>query len=248
MSGRIGRPDITEYISRQIADRLDVSDADTVVDVGCGDGSFLAMAFERGVLSSHLYGILPTEEEVGRVASRLSTEYGVAAGRVVMQGLADSIALANETATKLVCNGVFLLLPNREAFESSLAELWRVTRPGGKVLIGEIPEVDEAAIAGTATETQKPRNAAHRAYRVFKVFGIREVLARLTRRLALIFGRERIVVVPSTSTTWLPPEEFEGIAGKLGFSIVDRYRSPLLDELKNPMASSTRWNFILEKR
>src|SRR5688572_12948737 len=69
MSGRGVHTAITAHVNQEIASRLGFGAGDTVVDVGCGDGSLLvqlAGTIERGI------GVVPTPEE----AERLRREHG----------------------------------------------------------------------------------------------------------------------------------------------------------------------------
>ena len=41
LSGRMGRPDLTNFINRQIINKLFIDCDDVVIDIGCGDGTLL---------------------------------------------------------------------------------------------------------------------------------------------------------------------------------------------------------------
>lgn len=48
-----------------LLEEMEVTEDDTILDIGCGDGSFLAdLAQEKGVTQSRMYGIETTEEAV----------------------------------------------------------------------------------------------------------------------------------------------------------------------------------------
>ena len=69
LSGRADRSDITAFISDYIYANLSINDGESLVDIGCGDGTFLSKFIDRNV---NAIGILPTNEEVLRVQEKFS--------------------------------------------------------------------------------------------------------------------------------------------------------------------------------
>ncbi len=101
---------------------------DTLVDIGCGDGTLLLLAKKLGV--SNATGLHATDEEASIVRNL---------GLEVRQGFTDSLPLPDESASSVVvCNNVLLVVP-REKIPASLREIYRVAKPGARILIGEIP-------------------------------------------------------------------------------------------------------------
>lgn len=59
----------TSFISDYIYANLSINDGESLVDIGCGDGTFLSKFIDRNV---NAIGILPTNEEVLRVQEKFS--------------------------------------------------------------------------------------------------------------------------------------------------------------------------------
>ena len=136
LSGRPGRPDLTQFVSQSILLEVDIKQADVLVDIGCGDGSLLKIAAPK-IFSG--IGILPTEEEVGRVRKNLVS----ASSKIrIQKGLVQQTKLDSAVADKIVCNGVIILLVEPEV-NIALRELVRIAKPGAVVFIGEVPQVNE---------------------------------------------------------------------------------------------------------
>src|SRR5258705_9768731 len=118
---------LTQHVQEQIVREVGLTADDTLVDIGCGDGTLLLLAKRLGV--SNTTGLHATEEEASIVRNL---------GLEVRQGFTDSLPLSDETASVVVCNNVLLVVP-REKIPASLREIYRVAKPGARILIGEIP-------------------------------------------------------------------------------------------------------------
>ena len=98
----------------------------TLLDAGCGTGGFLRWAAGTGAFE-RLIGFDPSEEAIGLARERVPTaELSV--------GGASAIAQPDATADIVVCNDVLQHIHDDE-LESSMAELVRVVRPGGAILV-----------------------------------------------------------------------------------------------------------------
>src|SRR6266496_3207941 len=135
------RPDkkaVTEFVNRQIMEMIELQPEDSLVDIGCGDGSLPRMAAGR---CTNAIGIVSTEEEQRRLAAEFPA-LSIKAGDV------QSLPLASQSASKVVCNATLLYLQSDSEVQAALCEIARIARPGATVLVGEIPKIDEYAHYG----------------------------------------------------------------------------------------------------
>lgn len=106
---------------------------ETVLDVGCGGGMDLLLAARRVGARGRAIGIDMTPEMLERAGAA-----ALAAGLSHVElhrGEAQSIPLPSEVADAVISNGVLNLTPDKnEAF----AEIARVLRPGGRLLLADI--------------------------------------------------------------------------------------------------------------
>lgn len=135
MSGRIGQPCVTKLINDNIIKAISPREGDTIVDIGCGDGSLLA-AIKETLNNVCLYGVLPTDEEVLRVQTERNNRIKFS------RGIATDTPLPSAIADKIVCNGVLIYVPRRK-YRVALSEFHRIVKPGGLVFIGELLETNE---------------------------------------------------------------------------------------------------------
>ena len=202
LSGRPGRLDLTNFVNQQIIKKMNIGNADVVIDIGCGDGTLLKLSAEfikRG------FGILPTDEEVYRVRSEMNGHY---TNIDIIKGSARSAPLASGLATKIVCNGVILLL-NKSEVGQALREIVRTSRPGALVWIGEIPSKDEFENRAYGDSITKWLMwvARHR--------GIKSFAANLLHICRSIITKEPFIIAPK-SNFYSHPDAFVRMAEDCG--------------------------------
>lgn len=246
LSGRDGRPDITAHVANSLADVMEISPPEIVADIGCGDGTFLKVAMKRGSVPERLRGVLPTQEEVQRVNNHLALEFPQLKSRIVVVGVSNSTSLLADSVDKCVCNGVFLLLPDAATAKSSLDEFARITRRGGMVLVGEVPDVDEVAVSSPLRSQHVNSSVLQRAWRVLVGSGVREVMLRLKKRLTVTFDRRVHLLSPPT-TFWISPRDFEEMAKSSGLMLIRKYHSPSLSLSGQPTENEYRWNYLFQR-
>jgi SAM-dependent methyltransferase len=115
--------------ARLVADATGVGPGDRVVDVGCGPGRFLREAAERG---AEAVGVEPSSQ-MRRLAS-WRTPASLREVVTVVEGTAERLPLDDRSAT-VAC--AVASLHHWADPDAGLAELRRVLRPGGRLLIAE---------------------------------------------------------------------------------------------------------------
>jgi ubiquinone/menaquinone biosynthesis C-methylase UbiE len=190
---------ITRRIQERILHEVALRPEDDLVDIGCGDGTLLRMAQALGVHSAT--GLLATEEEAA-IVRRL--------GLHVQQGFTDRLPLADESASVIVCNNVFLIVP-REKIPASLSEIYRVAKPGARIFVGEIPlepgpppEPEFATVRETLTY-------------LYREHGLRTCIGMLRRMTHWkLTGQPMIIHGGSTISFYCQPPEFTVMAEAAG--------------------------------
>lgn len=212
---------LTQRIHEQIVEAVELGPDDNVVDIGCGDGTLLRLAQEKGVHSA--LGLLATEEEVS-LARR--------AGLNVRQGLTHELPIADESASVVVCNNVLLVVP-RERIPASLREIRRIARPAARIFVGEIPSVQQKD--PTPQFSTRKELLSHLLHKQ----GMRAWLGML-RRIAWwqLTGQPAIIRTGTAVSFFATPEEFTLIAKEAGLEVVRYWQC---DHYK------TRNNFLLSK-
>jgi SAM-dependent methyltransferase len=240
LSGRPGRPDLTDHIGRAILDALPPAPVEVLVDVGCGQASLLQEAVRRGRIRRGL-GILPTDEEVTRVREHLRQAAGLDPGAIAIhRGTAAATGLPAEGADLVVCNGVLVLLCGPDEIRQALAELHRIARPGALLYLGEVPDADE--MAGKHYGDSIVRWLAW----VWRTQGWRRCLMQARVVITAALGSEPFVIAPKRVFFEAPEAFLERLRGH-GFEPVHHARHADIEPDGRPRPSPTRWNYLVRK-
>jgi ubiquinone/menaquinone biosynthesis C-methylase UbiE len=181
--------------------------SDRVVDVGCGDGSLLV---EIAPSVASAMGVAPTDEEVALLRrSHASIRFE--------RGLVEAMPFEDGCASRVICNGVLLLLPDAAAVRTALRELARITTRDGLVWVGEIPTIDELA---QRREASRSRTSLLRHH--FQAGGPREAFY-VARRMAkdIIAGRPHRQETARVFS--MDPRSFCDLAASVGLHLVERF-------------------------
>jgi malonyl-CoA O-methyltransferase len=109
-----------------------------VVDAGCGSGRYILHALRRG--AACVTGVDLSPEMLERADRELSVERnGIPVE--LLQGSVTALPVADAWADLTVCG---LVIGHLEDLRASLAELLRVTRPGGRLLCSDVHPIGHA--------------------------------------------------------------------------------------------------------
>jgi malonyl-CoA O-methyltransferase len=110
----------------------------TVLDAGCGSGRYMLQALQRG--ATRVTGVDLSPQMLERAGTELGTHaYG--ARIELVQGSLTALPVPDAWADLTICG---LVVGHLENLDPSLAELHRVTRPGGTVLCSDVHPIGHA--------------------------------------------------------------------------------------------------------
>lgn len=241
LSGRTGRPDLTDFVSTEILRKLHLTPDTILVDVGCGDGRLLHLAAASCVdgFRGRLIGILPSFEEVMRVQNFLK-KYFPNKLISIQLGTASQTHLPDNYADSVVCNSVILLLQDEEKVEKAIAELSRISKLNGTIYIGEQPSIDEMngknygdSIVSWLFWTLNNR-------------GIKEFFSRLRQVLVAAISNEPFIVAPK-NIYYASPERFISILQKYNLRVDNFGRHRIIDQQGLIADCASRYSYICTK-
>jgi len=109
-----------------------------VLDVGCGSGRYLLHALRRG--AARATGVDLSAPMLARAGTELA-RWQAAADIDLVQGSLDALPLPDACADLTLCG---LVVGHLADLRQSLAELCRVTRPGGTLLCSDVHPIGHA--------------------------------------------------------------------------------------------------------
>jgi malonyl-CoA O-methyltransferase len=110
----------------------------TVLDIGCGSGRYMLHALRRG--ASRVSGVDLSPEMLVRAENEMDG-YRSVADIALAQGSLTRLPLPDALADLTICG---LVVGHLENLAQALAELHRVTRPGGTILCSDVHPIGHA--------------------------------------------------------------------------------------------------------
>ena len=110
----------------------------SVLDAGCGSGRYMLHALDRG--AARVMGIDLSPEMLERADAELAAHDRGASIELVQGGL-EALPAPDASADLTICG---LTIGHLERLQPALAELRRVTRPGGSILCSDVHPVGHA--------------------------------------------------------------------------------------------------------
>ena len=108
------------------------------LDAGCGSGRYMLHALRRG--AARVIGVDPSPQMIERAGAELTAFQPVAKVDLV-QGSLAALPVPDARANLTICA---LVVGHLDDLEQSLAELHRVTRPGGTLLCSDVHPIGHA--------------------------------------------------------------------------------------------------------
>jgi SAM-dependent methyltransferase len=245
LTGRDGRPDLTEFITAEILRHLTLRKDAVLVDVGCGKGLLLQKAGLQGVdcYAGRLIGILPTTEEVTRVRSYLlATRRDQPQLISIELGLAERLPLPDNLADVVVCNSVLHGAGQTIAnVEAALRQFNRIMKPDAQLFIGEMPDRNEIP----------PKNHGDSIpswlWWLLRGQGLRSFLSGGKQILRGILTAEPFIIAPR-QMFYMPPQQFCELLGRFGFTVIKCQRFMEINAAGAVYEHPTRWNYLARKQ
>jgi SAM-dependent methyltransferase len=241
LTGRTGRPDLTQFVIDNIIAKLNFKKNIVVVDIGCGDGLLLRKASIAGADGwvGRLIGILPTPEEVLRVKKHIIEDASARSMGISIQlGLLDDLSnIPNQFSDITISNSTIHILQNETTVDKAILEMKRITKSGGKIYFGEVPDVDEFKGKKYGDSIIKW------FFWVLKNQGISVFFVCVKQVLAAILTREPFVIAPKT-IFYASPEAFIHKLEGHGLIIESYSKHKEIDEDGEICDSLTRWDYI----
>ena len=221
----------TEFANSRILELMELTAEDTLLDIGCGDG-FLLQAVNGRVAKR--IGTVSTGEEEAKLQLALPDV-------TLLTATVQKLPLESGTISKIVCNGVLILLSSEEEVANALTEISRVTRPGGLVFLGEIPAANELD--------------HFNKYRGNSVFGFLmyelrrkglQGFVRAGRSVASALLGRQTLLLNSAKIFYAPPDKFIKMASDYGLRPITHFKYKRLRS-GEIIESPFRYNYVFHK-
>lgn len=130
IEGQLLPPGIIQQMAADVLLKLDLSGNDVLLEVGCGAGLILSFLKDRLSQGAGCDFSLSMIQKAKRAFPGMSFCVSEASLLPYPEAYFD----------RVLCYGVFIYFKSEEYAKTAIRELVRVTKPGGKILIGEISD------------------------------------------------------------------------------------------------------------
>ena len=240
LNGRPGRRDLTDFVADQILKKIRLNMGDTLIDVGCGDGTLLKKIAKKGFDNNNcrIIGLLPSQEEVDRVKQDFFKNKSLHYPKVsILRGKAEKIDLPSDFCDHIICNSVLHGSGQRlENVKSAIKEFNRVMKIGGELYIGEMPEINElnGKNYGNSLIGWLIYLIRRKGFSAF-IIGLKAVIISL-------LTKEPFIITPKFMF-FIKSADFEDMLQLYGFRLLKKMRHYEIDGSGNKVLSETRWNY-----
>ena len=214
----------TLFVSNEIIRNFPLEADDLLIDVGCGDGTFLSLANKK---VKNSVGVVTTQKELLRLERELP-------GLRFVVGSAQNLPFNTHYANKLVCNSVLLLL-DKTNVKKALEEINRVVTNNGLVYIGEIPDCQEFTFE---------KSIVKRGIQRLKMGGVIQ-FAKLFFGVIMEKFKEGEITRIETHF-FIQPHDFISLAKENNLKFVSMFRHRTSDK-HGDIFEINRWNYIFTK-
>ncbi|HEX5416412.1 MAG TPA: methyltransferase domain-containing protein, partial [Chloroflexota bacterium] len=196
-------PDAPDRQARwaQLLTWLDPQPGEQILDLGCGNGAATALIADRIGDNGRAVGLDHFPESLAKSRAQCFTTTPTPPSLVC--GLGQALPFANASFDALLCVDVLEAIPDRE---SALAEMRRVLKPGGRILLAH---GDYESLAYAGADRDLTRRAVY-AYANSKFQSYEAADGQMGRRLWGMFSRAGFTdaearVVPLVNTEYREP-------------------------------------------
>jgi SAM-dependent methyltransferase len=232
-------PRITRMTDPALADRsawlaglIDAAPGERVVDLGCGEGAVLELVVTRldgGVA-------VGVDNDLEALRALTSVPGSGLRAPLVAADLAHPLPLADGSFDAVFCHDVLELIPDADAL---LWEVWRVLRPGGRLVLGHA-DFDTAIFAGA--DLRLTRRLVH-AYCDTQQSWMPRAEGTMGRRLPEIVLRSPLTLDRFTARVLLTRSLHEGGFGRFA---INHLMQALTEAGAASPAELTGWRADLE--
>lgn len=246
ISGRSGRPDLTNFISSEMSKNIKIKKNSFVVDIGCGDGQFLIKSLNKfkSKFKGKLIGILPTLEEVNLLKKHLKKRGNLYRSFISLKlGNYKNTMLPSSFSDITICNGVLNLAGTKKSdVIDALGEFNRITKKKGELYIGELPDVNEFQ------GKNYNESILLWLFWVLKNQGIFFFFKRIKQTILALFTDEPFIIYPKNNLFYIKPKDFIKLVKSFGFKIKKYQRNLEIDINGKKFFSRSRWNYLFIKK